>query len=170
MQQDGTEGEWYSTLRSGLRSLSVSNVDCGDEGFLFGLGGNSYRLELKALKLSNLDCTDCKDLAKSVRELSSVEELELQDEQQDTLYPAHSVQPAKQFQFLVRKSGERRISIAFAMRILVHYYRPLRPWNSQNGTAKTGSADDRSSKERVSKHLYPMRLQVAKQKANCHHT
>jgi hypothetical protein len=77
MQQDDNGGELYSTIGSSLRSLSVSSVEQGCNGFLEAMAQNAHHLKAKCLKLSDLDDDDCGDLAVLISRTTTLSELEL---------------------------------------------------------------------------------------------
>jgi hypothetical protein len=83
MKRDNMEGQWYSTVGSQLRALSVTPVSTGGHGFLKALALNAHLIKLKCLKLTCLNVKDCHDLSAFISATVTLEELDL-DEMEDS--------------------------------------------------------------------------------------
>jgi hypothetical protein len=69
-RRDEGTGEWYSTLGSNLRSLSVSSIKLGCYDFLKAMARNAHLLELKCFRCC-MNCTNENNISSDMHHASS---------------------------------------------------------------------------------------------------
>jgi hypothetical protein len=85
MEQEYSEGQsqltneedTYSTIGSGLRSLTLTPVSNGGDGFLIALARSAHCIELTKLSVNCRNYDDCQDVARFIAKTPSLQELDL---------------------------------------------------------------------------------------------